>query len=176
MSALEYLWNGWRSDYVRQDPHLSSTDGSVFTRILNSGLSDDETFIVFRSSHCFAILNAFPYSTGHLLVVPYLEVPDLTDLNSDQTIDLWSTVTDAVRAVRASHQPAGVNVGINMGKVAGGSIAEHLHIHVVPRWLGDSNFMTAIATTRTIPEALSDSADRIRNAWPMASDAPSLNA
>lgn len=166
MSMFEHLWNGWRADYVSAERGGDDGDGSVFTRLLESGMSDAETYIVHRSGLCFAILNAFPYSTGHLLVVPYRQVSDLTELDPDETADIWATVTDGVKAVRRSHQPAGINVGINMGKVAGGSIAEHLHVHVVPRWLGDSNFMTAIADTRTIPEALSQSADRIRDAWP----------
>jgi ATP adenylyltransferase len=171
---LEHLWNGWRADYVATDPSSGERTESVFARLLESGMSDQDTYIVHRSRRCFAILNAFPYSTGHLLVVPYRQVPDLTDLDADETADLWATVTDGVRAVRHSHHPAGINIGINMGKVAGGSIAEHLHVHVVPRWLGDSNFMTAIANTRTIPEALSQSADRIRNAWP-TSRTPRVN-
>ena len=167
MTSIDHLWNGWRADYVTgAAPGPPPGEGSIFTRILHSGLDDVDTFIVHRSSRCFAILNAFPYSTGHLLVVPYREVADLTELDGDETGDLWATVGDAVRAVRASHQPPGLNVGINMGAVAGGSIAEHLHVHVVPRWMGDSNFMTSIANTRTLPEALVDSARRVRDAWP----------
>ncbi len=175
MSAVEHLWNGWRSAYVGGSSPAPPGEGSVFTRLLNSGLTDEETYIVHRSRTCFALLNAFPYSTGHLLVVPYREVPDLTDLDVEEAIDLWSTVHEAVRALRASHQPAGLNVGINMGPVAGGSIAEHLHVHVVPRWLGDSNFMTAIANTRTLPEALIESAERVRNAWPSSGGGPKVH-
>ena len=175
MSAVEHLWNGWRSAYVGGSSPAPPGDGSVFTRLLNSGLTDEETYIVHRSRTCFALLNAFPYSTGHLLVVPYREVPDLTDLDVEEAIDLWSTVHEAVRALRASHQPVGLNVGINMGPVAGGSIAEHLHVHVVPRWLGDSNFMTAIANTRTLPEALIESAERVRNAWPSSGGGPKVH-
>ena len=175
MSAVEHLWNGWRSAYVGGSSPAPPGDGSVFTRLLNSGLTDEETYIVHRSRSCFALLNAFPYSTGHLLVVPYREVPDLTDLDVEEAIDLWSTVHEAVRALRASHQPVGLNVGINMGPVAGGSIAEHLHVHVVPRWLGDSNFMTAIANTRTLPEALIESAERVRNAWPSSGGGPKVH-
>jgi ATP adenylyltransferase len=175
VSAVEHLWNGWRSAYVGGSSPAPPGDGSVFTRLLNSGLTDEETYIVHRSRSCFALLNAFPYSTGHLLVVPYREVPDLTDLDVEEAIDLWSTVHEAVRALRASHQPAGLNVGINMGPVAGGSIAEHLHVHVVPRWLGDSNFMTAIANTRTLPEALIESAERVRNAWPSSGGGPKVH-
>ncbi len=134
----------------------------MFTAILQSGLSDEECNIVHRGTRVFALLNAFPYATGHTLVLPYREVADLEDLDSDESAELWATVTDAVRAVKAAYEPGGVNVGINLGKPAGGSVSEHLHVHVVPRWVGDGNFMTAIANTRTLPEALTDTAAKLR--------------
>ena len=165
---LERLWNGWRASYVAgaaADP-VDPSDGSVFSRILASGLSDEETNIVHRGERCFAILNAYPYATGHLLVLPYREVADLEALDADETAELWDTVTRAVVAVKRAYSPEGVNVGINLGRPAGGSVSEHLHVHVVPRWTGDSNFMTAVANTRTLPEPLVDTADRLRAAWP----------
>ncbi|MEY4996414.1 MAG: hypothetical protein RLZ67_1139 [Actinomycetota bacterium] len=165
--SLEQLWNGWRSEYVTGGVGKSPDPSkSVFTHILESGLSDDEAFIVHRSEKCFVILNAFPYASGHLMVLPYREVPHLYDLTTDETLDLWSTVTNATRALQLSHQPDAMNVGINLGAAAGGSIAQHLHVHVVPRWNGDSNFMTAVASTRTLPESLPLTAEKIRNAWP----------
>lgn len=165
--SLEQLWNGWRAEYVGQGNSQSPDPSvSVFTHILASGMSDDEAFIVHRSSTCFAILNAFPYASGHLLVLPYREVAHLHDLTTEETHDLWTTVTDATRALYASHSPDALNVGINLGSAAGGSISQHLHIHVVPRWNGDSNFMTSVASTRTLPEPLPLSAEKIRNAWP----------
>lgn len=165
--SLEQLWNGWRADYVGQGNSRSSDPSvSVFTSILQSGLDDSETHIVFRSRTCFAIMNAFPYASGHVLVLPYREVPELDDLTDDETIDLWTTVKDATCALRRSHAPDALNVGINLGAAAGGSIAQHLHVHVVPRWNGDSNFMTSIASTRTLPEPLPLTAEKIRKAWP----------
>ncbi len=143
-----------------------ATEGSVFTAILNSGLDDEESYIVHRGRYVFALLNAFPYATGHTLVMPYREIADLEDLQGAEAAELWSTVTDAVRAVKAAYHPGGVNVGVNLGRPAGGSVSEHLHVHVVPRWVGDGNFMTAIANARTIPEALTDTAARLRSAWP----------
>lgn len=140
--------------------------GSVFTELLRSGLSDEESNIVHRGNKVFAILNAFPYATGHTLLMPFRQVAELEDLEPDEASELWSTVTDAVRAVKAAYQPGGVNVGINLGQPAGGSVSEHLHVHVVPRWIGDGNFMTAVANTRTLPEALSDTAARLRAVWP----------
>lgn len=172
---LEQLWNGWRARYIiggegrGPDP---TTPGSVFTRILRSGLPDEQTYVVHRGEHVFAILNVYPYSTGHLLVIPYEEVADLEQLDAATAAELWSTVTDAVRAVKAAYAPEGINVGVNIGRTAGGSIAEHLHVHVVPRWRGDANFMTTIANTSTIPEALETTAAKLRGSWPGHSVAP----
>lgn len=167
---LEHLWNGWRAAYVQSAGAVGGVGledhTSVFTRILHSGLPDEETHIVHRGRLCFAILNAFPYSVGHVLVLPYREVADLEDLDGEETAELWQTVTHAVRAVKEAYRPEGVNVGINLGKPAGGSVSQHLHVHVVPRWTGDSNFMTAVAHTRTLPEALPDTAAKLRAAWP----------
>lgn len=166
MSGLDHLWSGWRSSYVAGESGRSPDPSmSVFTHILRSGLSDEEAFIVHRGETVFVILNAFPYASGHMLVLPYREVGDLTDLSDTERNELWGTVTDATVALRRSHRPDAINVGINMGGAAGGSIARHLHVHVVPRWAGDTNFMTAVASTRTLPEPLADSADKIRSAW-----------
>jgi len=166
VDTYERLWNGWRAAYVGSVDARRTDEISVFTAILQSGLSDEECNIVHRGTRVFAILNAFPYSTGHTLVMPYREVPDLEDLDADEHAELWKTVTDAVIAAKAAYNPGGVNVGVNLGHPAGGSIREHLHVHVVPRWVGDGNFMTAIANTRTLPEALSDTAAKLRAAWP----------
>jgi len=174
VSEIERLWNGWRNAYVTsagaaggvRSDDATSGRGSVFSRILRSGLSDDETYIVFRGKETFAILNAFPYAVGHVLVLPYREVSELEELTDSETADLWATVTDAVRALKAAYRPEGLNVGINLGKPAGGSVSQHLHVHVLPRWSGDVNFMAVVANTRTLPEALVDTAAKVRAAWP----------
>lgn len=167
--GLDRLWNGWRSQYVNEaSGRPPAADGSVFTQILRSAESDEALHIVHRGTEVFAILNAFPYTSGHVLVLPYREVPDLESLSDSEAGELWRTVTDAVRAVKAAYRPGGVNVGINLGRPAGGSVNEHLHVHVVPRWSGDANFMTSVAEARTLPEPLSESAAKLRAAWPTA--------
>jgi len=166
VDTFERLWNGWRAAYVESVSPPPRGNGSLFTAILQSGLTDEECYIVHRGKWVFAMLNAFPYGTGHTLVMPYREVADLEDLDADESAELWTTVTAAVRAVKAAYRPGGVNVGVNLGRPAGGSISEHLHVHVVPRWIGDGNFMTAIANTRTLPEALGDTAAKLRAVWP----------
>ncbi len=171
---LERIWSGWRSSYVvdelRSGPPVdeSTADvsaGSVFTRLLRSGAPDTDTHIVHRSTTCFAILNIYPYTSGHLLVVPFREVADLELLSDEESTDLWATVTEAVQVIRRVYRPDGLNVGLNLGRPAGGSIPDHLHVHVVPRWTGDSNFMSSIANTQTVPEALEQTAAKLRAAW-----------
>jgi ATP adenylyltransferase len=167
--VLERIWSGWRSSYVAGSPArsgpVSDASGSVFTQLLDSEASDDETFIVRRNETCFVICNLFPYASGHLLVVPYREVADLEALTPEETNDLWATVTDAVRVLRRVYRPDGLNVGLNLGRPAGGSVPDHLHVHVVPRWTGDSNFMAAISNTQNLPEALVDTAAKVRAGW-----------
>ena len=137
----------------------------MFTEILRSGLPDEETHSVHRGTTCFAIANLFPYSSGHLLIVPYREVRDLDDLRSEETTDLWRTVTTATRVLREVYRPDGMNVGLNLGRPAGGSVPDHLHVHVVPRWTGDSNFMAVIGGTQTLPEALDLTTAKVGAAW-----------
>lgn len=162
---LERLWNGWRAQYVQREVKSNATPESIFTEILRSDIPDDESHIIFRGETCFVILNAFPYSPGHLLVLPYREVADLELLTSQEHAEIWATVTNGVRVLKDEYKPQGVNVGINLGHAAGGSIAQHLHVHVVPRWGGDSNFMVAIANTKILPEALDVTSQRMKQAW-----------
>jgi len=167
MGMLDHLWNGWRAAYVAD--HVASPSrprGSVFTQILSSGLSDQDANIVHRGPNCFVIMNAFPYTSGHVMVLPYREIADLENLTPAESAELWATVHDAVAALKAAYEPEGLNVGINLGQPAGGSISEHLHVHVVPRWIGDANFITTVANTRTLPEAIGHSAEKVRAHWP----------
>jgi len=166
---LEQLWNGWRAQYVQGDVKKSDSGKSVFTEILESDIGDEDSHIVHRGAHCFVILNAFPYSSGHMLVLPYREVAELENLTVEEHEEIWSTVTFGVRVLKAEYKPQGINVGINIGASAGGSVAQHLHVHLVPRWGGDTNFMVAIANTKILPEALDVTAARVRAAWKLLS-------
>jgi ATP adenylyltransferase len=168
---LDRLWAGWRAAYVSAHAAgtadaASTTGGSVFSRIVASGLPDGDTGIVHRGPLCFAILNRFPYGTGHLLVMPYREVADLASLTDEEHAELWSTVRDAVTAVTSAYSPDGVNLGANLGAAAGAGVPGHVHVHVLPRWTADSNFMTAVAETRVLPEALPDTWQKLVAAWP----------
>jgi diadenosine tetraphosphate (Ap4A) HIT family hydrolase len=164
--AMDRLWAGWRSSYVAVAGNGEPTGGSLFSRILASGLPDDETHVVWRGERIFAILNAYPYTCGHVLVMPYREVGELEDLAPDESAELWEAVRDAVVAIKAAYAPHGVNVGLNLGEAAGAGIPSHMHVHVLPRWSADSNFMTAVAEVRVLPEALGDTWRKLRAAWP----------
>ena len=161
---MERLWAGWRGEYVGAG--VPPGEGSIFTRILESGLPDEATYIVWRGSLSFALLNLYPYGSGHLLVMPYREVTSIEDLTDDEHVDLWSAVRAAVLAVKAAYSPDGVNVGANLGSAAGAGVPDHLHVHVLPRWQADSNFMTAVAETRVLPEPLPVTWQKLRDSWP----------
>jgi len=139
---------------------------TLFEAIEASGLPDEETFVVHRGPKCWALLNAYPYTPGHLLVMPRRAVASLAELTEDEHAALWLTVRDAVAAVEAAYSPGGVNVGLNQGAAAGAGVPGHLHVHVLPRWSGDTNFMTTTADTRVLPEALGETWRRLVEAWP----------
>jgi ATP adenylyltransferase len=172
--ALDRHWAGWRSDYINSafagDAGVAGSapegEGSLFERILHSGDPDEVTYVLHRGPHTFAILNAYPYNSGHLMVLPNRAVADLEALTADESTALWGMVTQAVTAIKAAYQPQGVNVGINLGHAAGAGVPDHLHVHCLPRWFGDTNFVTTIAETRVLPEPLTVTWERLRAAWP----------
>jgi ATP adenylyltransferase len=156
---MDSLHAPWRIEYILSPkPELKT---GLFARIAQS--SDDvENLVVARDRTCFALLNRYPYNGGHLMVVPYKESPDLEGLTDEEVADLWILARRCLNALTAVMKPDGFNVGINLGKVAGAGILEHLHIHIVPRWNGDTNFMPVIANTTVVPEALAEIADKLR--------------
>jgi ATP adenylyltransferase len=147
---MEHLWAPWRNLYVK---HPQGTAGDVFAEIARS--SDDETnYVLARGKSCFAVLNVYPYNTAHLMIVPYRATAALEDLSDDETLELMTMLKQMKAAVTAAFQAQGFNVGINLGAAAGAGIEQHLHVHLVPRWRGDSNFMTTTADTRVHPSDL----------------------
>ena len=156
---MESLHAPWRIEYIlARKPELKE---GLFTRIAQS--SDDvENLVVVRDRTCYALLNRYPYNGGHVMVVPYKEVPDLNGLTDEELADLWKLVRRCINALTAVMNPAGFNVGANLGRVAGAGISEHLHIHIVPRWTGDTNFMPVIANTGVLPDALKEIAAKLR--------------
>lgn len=164
------MWAGWRSDYMQSvtNPASRSDGQCVFCDILSSGLPDTETYVVWRpeSDLVVALLNAYPYTSGHLMMLPVRHVAEIEDLQPDEAVALWDGVRQAVQAVKAAYRPEGLNFGANVGHAAGAGIPGHFHVHVLPRWQGDTNFMTTVAEARVLPEPLSDTAAKLRAAWP----------
>jgi ATP adenylyltransferase len=181
--SLERLWAGWRAAYVGStgasagdlaaggaQPAVGTASGSadegcVFCAIVASPAPDEERYVVWSDETTVAVLNAFPYASGHILVMPRRHVRELEEMTSDEGTRLWAAVHDGVVAVKGAYQPDGLNLGLNLGRAAGAGIPAHLHVHIVPRWLGDTNFMTATAEVRVLPEALGDSWQRLRATW-----------
>jgi len=157
---MDPLHAPWRIEYILA-PKPPPGDDSLFTRIAQS--SDDEAnYVVARDRTCFALLNTYPYTGGHLMTVPYKQTPDFNDLTDEELRDLMLLTRRCQKALTQVMTPDGFNIGVNLGKVAGAGIIEHLHIHVVPRWSGDTNFMPVIAATTVVPQALRELAAQLR--------------
>lgn len=173
--SLEQLWAGWRLDYVEAasaaerdsgDSGRSRGEECVFCRIAASGPPSADNAVVWRDDRSFAVLNAFPYTSGHLLVMPLRHVGGLDELDEEEAASLWTATRAALAAVTAAYEPDGMNMGANLGRAAGAGIPRHVHLHVLPRWSGDTNFMTAVAGVRVLPERLEESWRRLHDAWP----------
>jgi ATP adenylyltransferase len=165
--AFQRLWTPHRMAYIQGENKPTgpgSGDGCPFCAI--PAESDEDGLVIRRGQHVYAVLNLYPYNSGHLMVVPYRHVAGLDELTSDESAELMSVTRRAVQAVRAASSPHGFNVGLNLGGVAGGSLADHLHQHVVPRWGGDANFITVLAGTKVIPQLLAETRDLVAAAWP----------
>ena len=157
---METLHAPWRIHYILA-PKPPASDDSLFTRIAQSN-EDEKNHVIARSRTCFALLNSYPYTGGHLMVVPYKQAANLDELTEDELTDLMVLTRRCLGALSQIMKPQGFNVGLNLGKVAGAGIEEHLHVHVVPRWNGDTNFMPVIANTTVVPQALSELAAQLR--------------
>ncbi len=170
--GLERLWTPYRMAYVRGDeadgPPPADPDRPVcpFCRITaDPATSTDDDLVVARGTTTYAVLNLYPYNPGHLMVLPYRHVADLEELTPAEAGELMTFTQDAVRAMRRVAAPHAFNVGMNLGAVAGGSLAEHLHQHIVPRWGGDANFIAVVGQTKVIPQLLSETRTLLARAW-----------
>jgi len=162
---MERLWTPWRLAYVTEAS--TPAPGCIFCAAL-AGL-DGDPLVVHRAGRSYVILNKFPYNNGHLMVVPHRHVGRLAELDSDEVGELMQLAQLAERVLAAVYAPHGFNMGLNLGTAAGAGIADHLHMHVVPRWNGDTNFISVVGETRVLPEELPATADRLRRAFTSAS-------
>jgi ATP adenylyltransferase len=162
---LQRLWTPYRMDYIAEEPvrRADSSPPQPFTDIPKR--SDEDGLIVARGELVYVVLNLYPYNPGHLMVVPYRRVSELEDLTDAEVSELMAFTQKSIRVIKSVSNPGGFNVGLNLGKVSGGSLAEHLHMHVVPRWIGDANFITIIGGTKMIPQLLSETRTLLATEW-----------
>lgn len=158
---MEHLWSPWRMNYISDSTPL---DGCFFCEALKREDSA-ETLLVARGEHAFVILNRYPYTSGHLMVVPYAHVPSIDQLTPECRAEIMELLNRALAVLTEVYKPEGFNMGANIGAIAGAGVPGHVHFHIVPRWAGDTNFMTAVANTRVLPEALEQTYQRLREAW-----------
>lgn len=165
---MEHLHAPWRIAYILA-PKPPPTEESLFTRIGGSS-ADVTNHVIARGRTCYALLNTFPYNGGHLMVVPYRQTPDFETLTEAEMLEIMVLTRRCIAALKSTMRPDGFNVGVNLGRVAGAGVENHLHVHVVPRWNGDTNFMPVLGQTSVVPEALGEVAARLRAA--LATDVP----
>ena len=155
------LWAPWRLEYVQQADELP---GCLFCAA-DAG-DDEELLVVRRGERAFVLLNKFPYSSGHLMVAPRRHVGDLAAFAEDEALEIHKLATAALAALAATYRPDGFNLGWNLGRVAGAGVVDHVHLHVVPRWAGDTNFMPVLADVKVLPEHLVETRKKLAAAWP----------
>ena len=158
---MNHLWSPWRMEYINNHDKV---EGCVFCNAI-SAADGQENLIVMRGKLAFVILNRYPYTSGHLMVVPFAHRPALDELDSATRAEIMELTNQAVLVLQRIYHPQGFNLGMNIGAVAGAGIAEHVHLHIVPRWGGDTNFMSAVADTRVLPERLEETYQRISSDW-----------
>jgi ATP adenylyltransferase len=165
VTDLDHLWAGWRSEYIAGVTAKPTADACFFCALQE--LEDSEAMILERTATTFTLMNAYPYTSGHVLVAPLRHESTLVDLDDAEAGGLMHAVRRVNRALDAAYRPGGVNVGANVGRAAGAGVPGHVHVHVLPRWDGDTNFMTSVASTRVLPEALRASYEKLLAAWPV---------
>lgn len=170
--SLEHLWAGWRRDYIveatareRAGGLAQNEESCVFCRLAASGPPSEDNLVVWRGELTFVVMNAYPYASGHVLVMPLRHVASLAALDEAESAEMWSAANRAVATIEKAYDPDGLNMGANLGRAAGAGLPAHVHLHVLPRWSGDTNFMTSVAETRVMPETLQLSWKRLTDAW-----------
>jgi len=163
---MQQMWSPWRSKHIErfdQDEREAGSGPSVFSRIAAED-RDEDNLVLWRGTHVFVVMNLYPYNNGHMLIVPYREVADYEALTEAEQQEMTRTIAACIRWLKRALKPEGFNVGMNLGPASGAGIPQHLHMHVVPRWRGDTNFMPVVAEVKVIPEALHDTYRKLRAA------------
>ena len=160
---MDRLWSPWRGEYIASAGASDSLGRCVFCEIQADSSNDQRNFVLHRARFNFVVLNIHPYSSGHLLIVPYEHAAELCSVSKETSDELMDLTKRAEAAIRGAYQPDGINLGMNLGRAAGAGIADHIHVHMLPRWNGDTNFMTTVGETRVLPEDLSTTFSRLRD-------------
>lgn len=156
---MDHLHAYWRIEYIEAPKPTSGSD-NFFSEIVNS--KDEDTLVVFRSTHAFIMLNKYPYNAGHLLAAPFRSVQELKDLNDKEKLDFMTMIVKSQEILKSALKAEGFNIGFNIGKAAGAGVPNHIHCHIVPRWVGDTNFMPVLGNTKVLPQSLSAMWKRLR--------------
>jgi len=163
---VDRLWSPWRYEYIASsDAANPEVSGCVFCMLRDDPDKDEANFVIHRAFHNFVVLNLYPYISGHLLIVPYEHVAELDAATKETTDELMDLTKRSQTALRDAYQPTGFNIGMNLGRSAGAGIVDHIHIHILPRWVGDTNFMSTVGNTRVIPEDLSTTYEKLRTRY-----------
>ncbi len=163
---MERMWSPWRSQYIASFKKKPKKKGakSLFTKAVRAN-DDDKQLIVWRGQHCFVIMNRYPYNSGHVMVVPYRQTPNIQDLTIIELAEIMQTTQRAIKALDRVMGPHGYNFGTNIGRVSGAGVDDHIHFHIVPRWNGDTNFMPIIANTKVISEDMKQTLKKLRKSF-----------
>ena len=160
-TPMNHLWSPWRMSYIENH---TKENGCVFC-IAQAKADSEENLIAFRGKNAYVILNRFPYTSGHLMVIPFSHTPNLEELDAETRAEMMELTSRCTTELRQIYKPHGFNVGINMGEAAGAGVLGHVHIHIVPRWAGDTNFMSSVGETRVLPESLEQTYQRVQSAF-----------
>lgn len=160
MNNLKILWNPWRFQYVSR---AGKEKECILCEIPKH--RDDEKYVIHRGKLAYVVLNAYPYNTGHVMIAPYRHIGSLEDLANEELNEIMELLVETVATIRRAFNPDGFNIGLNIGRAAGAGVADHIHIHVVPRWVGDSNFMVIITGTKPLPQSLNETYVKLKENW-----------
>ncbi|MEM0217918.1 MAG: HIT domain-containing protein [Desulfurococcaceae archaeon] len=160
---MQILWNPWRYEYIKKFTSKHKTEECLFCRV--QGEKDEDALILHRGSRAFVLLNAYPYNTGHLMIASYKHTGDILELDEETLLEMMILVKKSMKVLREAFKPDGFNIGANIGRAAGAGIPDHFHVHVVPRWVGDTNFIAIIANTKPLPMALHESYSLLKSIW-----------
>lgn len=162
---MNKLWSPWRSNYIQSFKHKSDNEECVFCISPKLDINDDESLVVYKSKHSFVMLNLFPYNSGHLMVIPYRHMSDIDELTDEEFGDITKLIKLSKKALTTAMKPQGFNIGANLGKAAGAGIDQHIHFHILPRWIGDTNFMPAIGEVKVISQDLLETKKNLMKAF-----------